>query len=77
MHLFVADWDLDEPMRPFEDRDEMTREVQSLRLQHNYAPDSSIRDVAKALRHNVDETALDRVLATLNEGAHYSVVVKP
>ena len=67
--LFVADWNLDEPLRPFEDRDEMTKEVQSLRPLHNYAPDSSIRDLAKALRHNVDETALDRVLATLPEGA--------
>jgi uncharacterized protein (DUF2267 family) len=67
--LFVADWDLDEPLRPFEDRDEMTREVQSLRPQHNWAPDSSIRDVARALRRNVDESALDRALATLNEGA--------
>ncbi|MGA8087191.1 MAG: DUF2267 domain-containing protein [Terracidiphilus sp.] len=67
--LFVADWDLEEPKRQFEDRAAMTKEVQSLRPLHNYAPESSIRDVAKALRHNVDESALNRVLETLPEGA--------
>jgi len=67
--LFVADWDTEEPILPFEDRASMTREVQSLRPQHNFSPDSSIRDVAVALRRNVDEAALDRVLATLPETA--------
>ena len=67
--LFVADWDPDEPRRPFEDRETMTREVQNLRPLHNYAPDDSIRIVAAALRRNVDEEAFDRVLATLPEGA--------
>lgn len=67
--LFVSDWNLDEPKRPFEDRAAMTNEVQSLRPLHNYAPESSIRDVAVALRHNVDESALDRVLETLPEAA--------
>jgi uncharacterized protein (DUF2267 family) len=67
--LFVADWDPDEPKRPFEDRETMTREVQNLRPLHNYAPDDSIHIVAAALRRNVDEEALDRVLATLPDGA--------
>jgi uncharacterized protein (DUF2267 family) len=67
--LFVADWDPDEPRRPFEDRETMTREVQNLRPLHNYAPDDSIEIVAKALRRNVDQEAFDRVLATLPEGA--------
>ena len=67
--LFVADWDPDEPRRPFEDGETMTREVQNLRPLHNYAPDDSIRIVAAALRRNVDEEAFDRVLATLPEGA--------
>ena len=67
--LFVADWDPDEPRRPFEDRETMTREVQNLRPLHNYAPDDSIEIVARALRRNVDQEALDRVLATLPEGA--------
>ncbi|WP_425069145.1 DUF2267 domain-containing protein [Reyranella sp.] len=67
--LFVADWDLDEPRRPFEDRNTMTREVQALRPDHNFAPDSSIRDVAAALRRNIDQVELDRVLASLPPGA--------
>lgn len=67
--LFVSDWDLDEPRRPFEDRTTMTREVQALRPDHNFAPDSSIRDVAAALRRNIDQVELDRVLASLPPGA--------
>jgi uncharacterized protein (DUF2267 family) len=67
--IFVADWDVDEPPLPFEDRAVMTGEVQCLRQKHNFAPDSAIRDVATALRRHVDEDALDRVLARLPEGA--------
>ena len=67
--LFVADWDLDEPRRPFADRAILTREVQSLRPDHNFAPPSSIHDVAAALRKNIDQAALDRVLARLPTGA--------
>ena len=67
--LFVADWDLDEPRRPFEDRTTMTREVQALRPDHNFAPDSSIASVAAALRRNIDQVELDRVLANLPPGA--------
>ncbi len=67
--LFVADWDLDEPRRPFEDRAIMTREVQSLRPDHNFAPPTSIRDVAAALRKNIDQAGLDRVLTGLPPGA--------
>jgi uncharacterized protein (DUF2267 family) len=67
--LFFADWDPDEPKRPFEDRERMTLEVQNLRPLHNYAPDDSIHIVAVALRRNVDQEALDRLVATLPEEA--------
>lgn len=67
--LFVADWDPDEPRRPFESREAMTKEAQALRRDHNFAPDTAIRDVAIALRKNVDVGALDRVLGTLPAGA--------
>ena len=67
--LFVADWNPDEPSRPFEGRDVLTREVQALRPDHNLAPESAIRDVATALRKNIDGAALDRVLAQLPPGA--------
>jgi len=47
----------------------MTKEVQALRAVHNFAPETAIRDVASALRRNLDEVAFDRVLATLPHGA--------
>lgn len=67
--LFVADWNIDEPRRPFSDLATMTREVQGLRPDHNVSPDSAIRDVAKALWQNIDAAVLERVLAQLPEGA--------
>lgn len=67
--LFTADWDPDEPKRPFGDRAAMTLEAQSLRPQHNFAPETAIHDVAVALRHNVDEAALDRVLDSFQPAA--------
>lgn len=67
--LFVADWDPEEPQRPFEDRPTMTREAQSLRGAHNFAPDTCIRDVALALRAGVDATEFDALLGRLPAGA--------
>jgi uncharacterized protein (DUF2267 family) len=67
--IFVADWDMDEPRRRFDDRASMTKEVQTLRADHNFAPETAIRDVAHALRRHVDEAAFDRILAKLPEGA--------
>ena len=68
--VFVADWDdIDEPRRPFEDRAVMTKEVQTLRAEHNFAPDTAIRDVAGVLRKHVNKAAFDRVLARLPDGA--------
>jgi uncharacterized protein (DUF2267 family) len=67
--LFAADWDVEEPKRPFEDRAVMTKEVQGLRSEHNFALETAIRDVAIALRGNLDEAAFDRVLAMLPHGA--------
>ena len=67
--LFVQEWDINERKRPFQDLAIMTEEVQELRPQHNFAPANSIRAVARALRRNLDEAVLDRVLATLPPGA--------
>ncbi|HSN16460.1 MAG TPA: DUF2267 domain-containing protein [Anaeromyxobacteraceae bacterium] len=67
--IFVADWDTDEPIRPFQSREVMTREAQSLRREHNFAPDTAIRDVALALRRVADLEALERVIATLPPAA--------
>jgi uncharacterized protein (DUF2267 family) len=67
--LFVADWDPDEPRQPFGDRAAMTAEVQALRPNHNFAPETAIRDVAAALRKHLDTADFDAVLATLPDGA--------
>jgi len=67
--LLVSDWDTEEERRPFESRETMTAEVQSLRAEHNFSPDTAIRDVSHALRRHVDEEAFDSLLAQLPEGA--------
>jgi len=67
--LFVTDWDPDEPKLAFTSRGDLTREVQSLRRNHNFSPDSAIHDVAGALRRRVDQPAFDGILAQLPPGA--------
>ncbi|MBB3591201.1 uncharacterized protein (DUF2267 family) [Rhizobium sp. BK529] len=67
--IFVADWNPDETKHSFEDREIMTREAQSLRGDHNFSPDTAIRDVATVLRKHIDAAALERLLKTLPEGA--------
>lgn len=67
--IFVSEWQLDAAPLPFADRAALTREVRSLRPAHNFSPDDAIRAVAQALRRQVDEAALERVLATLPPGA--------
>lgn len=67
--IFIDEWDLEEPIVPFSGRVAMTREVQAFRGDHNVSPDTAIADVAAALRRNVDEAVLDRVLARLPQGA--------
>lgn len=67
--LFVADWDLNEPTKPFGDPAAILQEVRNLRADHNFSTDSAVHDVAVALKKNVDLAAFDRVLAALPEGA--------
>ena len=67
--LFAADWNPEEPRRPFGDRDALTQEVRALRAEHNFAPETAIQDVARALRRHVDEAAFDRVVESLPSGA--------
>ncbi|MHB1312542.1 MAG: DUF2267 domain-containing protein [Gemmatimonadaceae bacterium] len=67
--LFVADWDPGEGPRDFRDRRQMTDEVRALRSDHNFSTESSIRDVAIALRRHVDVVQFDALLATLPAGA--------
>jgi uncharacterized protein (DUF2267 family) len=67
--IFIADWDINELRRSFADRAEMTQEVQSLRAEHNFAPDTAIEAVAVALRKNIDEARLDDALTHLPTAA--------
>lgn len=67
--IFVSRWDVAEPVLPFADRATLTREAQGLRQHHNFAPESCLSDVARALRRHVDREEFDRVVATLPEGA--------
>ncbi len=67
--LFIKDWNIDEQPLPFTSRDKMTREVKALRQDHNFSPDTAIRDVAKALRHSMNEEELDKVLSNLPQDA--------
>jgi uncharacterized protein (DUF2267 family) len=67
--MFIQDWDLAAPPRPFGTRAEMTAEAQSLRPHHNLTPDTAIDAVAVALWRHVDHRALERVLADLPDGA--------
>lgn len=67
--LYVADWDPNLPQQEFTDRIAMTAEVKELRAVHNWSPDTAIRDVAEALRRNVNESDFDKLLSTLPEEA--------
>lgn len=67
--LYVADWDVDEPLKPFQDIATMTQEVKALRAEHNFSTDTAIHDVAVALRRNMIESDLDLLLATFPKGA--------
>jgi uncharacterized protein (DUF2267 family) len=75
--LFVTDWDPGEPRREFGDRADLVEEVKDLRRDHNFSPEDCIDAVAIALRKNVDEAALDRVLAELPSGAREFWAVPP
>lgn len=67
--LFVSGWDIAEPIRPFAERDVLTREVQAFRGDHNVSPQTAIADVAAALGRHVDPAAFVRVLDRLPPAA--------
>lgn len=61
--IFVADWDISEPVLPFGPREEMTREAQALRPHHNLTPANAIEATAWALRRAVLPADFERALA--------------
>ena len=66
--VFVENWHPAEPV-PFPDRAVLAAEVKANRRDHNLASDDSIAEVAAALRRNIDNAALDGVLAGLPAAA--------
>lgn len=67
--LFVAEWDPDEPRRPFGTVEDMTAEARELRADHNYVEADSIAVVAAALWQHVDRARLESVLASMDPAA--------
>lgn len=67
--LFTAEWDPDEPRRPFGTIAEMTAEARELRADHNYVEDDSIQVVAEALWRHANVARLKSVLASMEPAA--------
>ena len=67
--IFVENWRPSPEAPPFPDRATLTQEVKANRHDHNLASNTSISEVAATLRRHVNNTDLDRVLATLPPGA--------
>jgi len=63
--LFIEDWDLAQPVRPFGEAADWLADVRSVRHRHNFSPPDAVASVATALRRHVDELAFERVLANL------------
>jgi len=63
--LFVDDWNVDEPIRAFEDKECLLEEVRALRPQHNFSPDSAIADVTETIWSHVDKSRFNAILQRL------------
>lgn len=75
--MFLEGWRPVCEVEPFPSRRHLTEEVQSLRPQHNFAPENSIEAVAVALRSVVDRQPFDAALATLPVEAQAFWAVPP
>lgn len=67
--LFITDWDVGEPVLPFETMKDMQAEVMSLRHNHNLSPPTAINDVVMALRLHIDEVRLVAFLKSVSPHA--------
>lgn len=67
--IFVKDWNVGEDPVDFSSREEMTREAQEIRKDHNLTPDNAIEATAWALRRCTDQRDLDRVLSSFPKQA--------
>lgn len=67
--IFVEEWHPQDNPPPFPDEARLIAEVRAVRRDHNLASESSIRDVAQALRRNVQMGDFRRALAALPPAA--------
>lgn len=67
--LYVHGWDVSEERKPFSSPLDLANEVRSLRKEHNFAPDTAVPDVARAIRRFVHPSRFDEVVRSLPEGA--------
>jgi uncharacterized protein (DUF2267 family) len=75
--IFVADWNMSEPRRPFESRPVLGREVRQFRIDHDFSPDTVIEDIAAVLARHVDRRDFARALADLPAEAREFWAVTP
>ncbi|WP_020559585.1 DUF2267 domain-containing protein [Thiofilum flexile] len=67
--MFLEGWLLADHPVPFASLRELTDEVQSLRIDHNFSPPNAIQAVAIALRKVIGDEPLEEVLASLPSAA--------
>lgn len=67
--IFVSDWDINAPLKPFYGRDELMKEVRAFRHDHNLSTETAIEEVTATIRRHVDSATFERVLRTLPEKA--------
>lgn len=63
--LFIADWQLDQPVLPPGSGKDWVEEAQRLRRNHNIAPDGCVEGAGLALHKSVQSGDLGRALAWL------------
>lgn len=63
--LFISDWDVSEPLRPFAQIDAMNREVKMLRHNHNVSVDDAIQCVSKVLQRHLGDDGMSAALRDL------------
>ena len=67
--VFVAGWQVKIPPLPFVEREALVQEVKKVRQNHNLTPDNAIEATAWSLRRYTNKSDLERILASLPEGA--------
>lgn len=67
--IFVRDWDVTAPPKPFPDRTALAAEVAQVRANHNLTPANAIEATAWAVRRCTNARDFERVIGGLSEDA--------